>query len=159
MSFQDQWAEAVEKADEGFEQNDPPDPGIYDVSIQDARAFTSKAGKDTIVIELRVTSGPTVGHEWPILLGFGSTNAAKVAANQCSRLGVDIKAVSTLDELDTALKTHIGTYHQAEVKQNGEYRNTWLQGRVEGVQSDLGTDGSEFATTSAGAADDDDTPF
>lgn len=163
MSFQETWQQAAEHADEGFQPSQPPDPGMYDIEIRDAKAFTSNAGNDTVVIELRLASGPHQGHEWAIILGFGSEGAAKVAAAQCSRLGVHVKDVASLDELDRALKQHVGEYHTVEVKQNGQYRNTWLQGQITTAPpaSDVPVDTTDFqpAAAPAGNVPPDDIPF
>ena len=144
MTFDAQkWSDADPSAD--FEQKDPPPPGLYDVSVENARAFTSKQDKDFLVIELRAVSGRLEGHEWSVLFGFETEGAIKFAKGACERLGVDVAAVASLDELDTAVKGVVGEYLEVEVKQNGEYLNTYIQQRVtpgEPGTSDIPDDGA-----------------
>jgi hypothetical protein len=139
MSFTNTWASATVEEQGG---NDAPAPGLYTVAVVDAKAFTSKKGDDWVIIELRGLDGASTDHEWPLLLGFKSQEQANFTKRACRDLGVDVDNVTGLEALDEALKAAcVGRYFNVEVKQNGEYRNTYLQGPSEGVQGDLG-DGS-----------------
>lgn len=142
--------------DAGFENSEPPDPGLYEVSVQDARAFESKAGDDILVVEFRVITGPLTGHTWGVVNTFKSEGAVKVAKGMCSRLGVDVDGIGSLDELDTAVKAVLGNYYAVEVKQNGQYRNTYVEAPLSDVPKQ-GIPGMPDAT--APAADDEPVPF
>lgn len=159
MSFSSTWPTATADAPAG---GDAPDPGLYTVAVIDAKAFTSKKGDDWVVVELRAIGGPAADHEWPLLLGFKSQEQANFTKRACRDLGVDVDNIAGLDELDGALKqTAVGRYFNVEVKQNGEFRNTYLQGPAEGVQGDLDDAGPASAPNGGGEglADDDDIPF
>jgi hypothetical protein len=71
----------------------PARPGTYSVALTDARAFTSKAGKEVLVCELRIVDGAQEGYKWSVLMGFQSEGAAGVAKSFCSGLGVDVDNV------------------------------------------------------------------
>lgn len=150
MSFDENWGKAFA---DGPAPNEAPDPGVYDVALTDAAAFTSKAGNDVAKLDLRIVSEHLRDHEWTLILGFKNEGQAGVAKQQCAALGVDVSQIGSLDDLDTALKQFIGRYFTVEVKQNGQYRNTWIQ--VE-VTSELP---AEFPERVAAAAGDEDVPF
>jgi hypothetical protein len=128
MSFDDTWASAT--VEDQPDRTQPPEPGLYTVAIQDAKAITSEAGEDWVIIELEGIDGAAPNTEWSVLQGFKSPQQAGFTKRVCRDLGVDIDAVGSLDELDTALKPIVGRYFTVQVKQNGEYRNTYFQGQV-----------------------------
>lgn len=140
-----------------------PEPGVYETSVQDARAFTSEKGNDVMVVELRVLSGPEEGHTWSEVRGFKNEGSIKAAKSMCARLGVDVASINSLDRLDTALETVIGQYYAIEVKRNGEYLNTYITGRLTSAppKSDVPNDGFEPVAASAAstAGEDDPPPF
>ena len=126
--FADTWANAPVDGD----SNDPPDPGTYYVSVQDARAFVSKAGKDTMVVEFRVLDGPKEGYIYPVFFGF-EENRVGITKKFVASLGVDIDQ-PTLEALDAALKLIVGTYYTVDVVQRGTFRNTFVNGRMTGAE-------------------------
>ena len=70
MSFNDTWATAI--VDDQPDRTKPPEPGLYTVSVTDAKALTSQKGEDWVIIELRGVDGKATGHEWSFLQGFKS---------------------------------------------------------------------------------------
>jgi hypothetical protein len=76
------------------DQDDAPPPvGKHSVSLDDARAFTSKQGNEVLVAEFRVLDGPHEGVKWSVLHGFKNEKAAGVAKSFCAELGVDVESV------------------------------------------------------------------
>jgi hypothetical protein len=156
MSFASTWPNA---STEGGESNPPP-PGSYSVSLQDARAFTSKAGNEVMITEFRVLDGPKEGYVWSVVNTFKTPGAAGVAKSFAASLGANIE-VGTLDELDAELKLVLGTYYDVAVKQNGQYVNTYVNGRLTGAEvpaSDVPVDEAAFVTTPV-EGDNGDVPF
>lgn len=132
MSFQETWQNATA---DGSNDAPPPDPGMYDVTLADARAFVSKKGEAWTTLTFRVESLRNKGHEWDVLLGYRSQKQANVAKATVSKLGVDVDAITGIEDLDAALKQLVGQMFAVEVKQNGEYRNTYVDGPVQGSQT------------------------
>jgi hypothetical protein len=130
VSFQQHWPNATA---DGTNSNNlqPPDEGLFDVALIDAGAFTSKRGADIAKVEFRVVSQAYNGAEWAVLLGFDTQTKANIAKATCAQIGVDVETVESLDELDTALKEKVGGYYTVEVKRNGEYLNTYIQGEAD----------------------------
>jgi hypothetical protein len=136
------------------DDNDPPAPGTYSVALTDARAFTSKAGK-----ELRIVDGAQEGYKWSVLMGFQSEGAAGVAKSFCSGLGVDVDNVEPpIENLNAALKPHVGDYYSVDVYENKGYVNTKVTARLDGSTpvSDVPSDN---VPTHVQAADGDDIPW
>jgi hypothetical protein len=129
MSFTDIWA-AASKDDNASVP--PPPPGMYDVELSKARAFLSKKDEAWVSLTFKVTSKRARDHEWDVLLGFRSQGQANVAKNQIAKLGVDVDSVGDLDGLDQALGRKVGGYFAVEVKQNGDYVNTYVIGATAG---------------------------
>lgn len=161
MSSFDAGTWAAADPDAPLESKDPPDPGVYDVVIADARAFQSKAGKDTLIVEWNITAGPQTGYQWPDIYGFKSEGQTKAAKGLCSRIGVDVEGIAGLGDLDAAVKTRVGEYFTVEVRQNGDYRNTYVQASSQpALVSDVPNDAFQpAAAASAGDADDEPLPF
>lgn len=128
MSFNDTWAAAT--VEDQPDRTQPPEPGLYTVAITDAKALTSEAGEDWVIIELEGIDGAAAEHQWSVVQGFRTPQATGFTKRVCRDLGVDIDAVTSLDQLDTALKEIVGRYFTVQVKQKGEYRNTYFQGAV-----------------------------
>lgn len=150
-------AQAWQQASTDREDTEAPDPGLYDVALDDAKAFTSKAGNAVIVVEFRVVAGQNMGHRWSDVRGLQSEGAVKAAKAMCSRLGIRVDEVTSLDDIDTALKTLKGRYFEVEVVQNGEYRNSYVQGPATSSSSDIPT--PDDVADARQAAADDDVPF
>jgi hypothetical protein len=81
MSFSSTWGSASTNPQD---QDDAPPPvGKHSVSLDDARAFTSKKGNEVLVAEFRVLDGPHEGVKWSVLHGFKNEKAAGVAKSFC----------------------------------------------------------------------------
>lgn len=144
-----------------------PDPGpdgkaTFDVALDDARAFVSKAGNAVIVLNLRVVGGPLDNYQWGEVRGLKSEGQIKAAKATCARIGVgDLDTVTGIEDLESRLKEHVGTYYEIEVVQNGEYRNVYFQGKStpSDVPNDLLPSKQEAAAAIAGATAEEDIPF
>lgn len=147
------------------ERTGPPEPGTYVVALEDAKAFTSKAGNSVMVLDLRVTGGDADGYAWGEVRGFANDGQIKAAKATCSRIGVDVDHVTSLDEIDELLKQHVGEFYEVNVVQNGDYRNVYVNGHASGdfqaPQTDVPADTSDFepAASPAGGVPDEDIPF
>lgn len=148
MGFNDTWHDADPDA-VGGEKTQPPEPGLYTVTLMDGAAFTSKRGDDWMRISIEDVA---TRHAWDVLFGFGSQAAANVAKNQARELGVDVNQATSLEALDTQLKQQLGQYLEVEVVQDGEYRNSYVRGRAESL-------GAAIPAAVTGADDSSDTPF
>jgi hypothetical protein len=157
MTFSSTWSSASTNPQD---QDDapPPVPGKYSVALTDARAFTSKAGKEVLVCELRIMDGAQEGYKWSVLMGFQSEGAAGVAKSFCSGLGVDVESVEPpIENLNDALRPHVGSYYSVEVYENKGYRNTKVIGRDSSTPvSDVPSDD---APAHAPGVDTSDVPF
>lgn len=153
----DAWQSA--DPDAPMENNDPPDPGVYEAMLADAKAFTSSKGNDVAIVEWKIVSGGQMaGYQYPAIYTFKNEGAIKAAKATAARIGVDVDKIGGLDDLDVALKQHIGDYYGIEVVQNGQWRNTYVQGRAQAPLSDVPNDGFDPAPTDA-ATDDQTIPF
>lgn len=167
MSFDQTWHNAT--VDEQQDAGQPPEKGLYTTELIDAAAVTAKAsGKDWVILEFRALDGGAEGHAWKVFQGFGSPQQAGFTKRVCRDLGVDIDNVTAMSELDEQLKQQIGRYFTVEVKQNGEYRNTYIQGTVSPESFTLQQQGEIPVTdeppagaqlAAAPAGNDDDIPF
>lgn len=130
MTFSSTWSSASTNPQD---QDDAPPPvGKHSVSLDDARAFTSQKGNEVLVAEFRVLDGPHEGVKWSVLHGFKNEKAAGVAKSLCASLGVDVESVPGIDELNDALKPHVGSYYSVDVQQKGQWFNTYVTGRLDG---------------------------
>lgn len=140
-----------------------PDPGTYTIALEDARAFESKAGNSVIVLDVKVVGGDLDGYSWGEVRGLESEGQIKAAKATCSRIGVDVEQVTSLEEIDALLKQHVGSFYDVNVVQNGAYRNVYFNGRVTSfaAESDVPVDTSDFepAPVPGGPVSDDDIPF
>lgn len=149
MTFAETWEKATS---DGNENSSPPPEGTYEIALIGASAFTSKKGSEIVKLELRVVSAGEQDHEWTEIRSFGSQGAANAAKATCFRIGVDVDNVSSLDELDTELKTHVGAYYSVNVVRNGEYMNTYFEEATQPAEVPV-----DFQP--APVPDDDDVPF
>jgi len=124
MSFQEMWPKAKINGGDGTS----PPPGSYEVLLKGASAFTSKGGVDVVKLELEVVSEPERGHEWTELHNFSSQGKANALKATVSRLGIDVDAISSFSDLDTALGKRVGSYYTVDVVQKGDYLNTYIDG-------------------------------
>lgn len=124
MGFDDTWAQADPDA-VGNSEDNAPDDGTHDAALIEGRAFTSKGGNDMVVLEWQTVDRQ---HQWPSLHGFKTQEAANFTKKTCRDLGVAIDDVASLDELDSLLKEHVGEFFEVEVKRNGDYINTYING-------------------------------
>lgn len=151
---------------EGGDQTEAPDPGVYDVTVTDGKAFVSKAGNPVIVVELQVLGGSSHNHQWAELRGLKTEGQVKAAKAMCARLGVDVDNVFGLADIDAQLKGCVGLYYTVEVKQNGDYRNVYVLGRCETAPPGTDVPAGDFipskeeaAAAVAAAKATDDVPF
>lgn len=155
MSF-DAWHTADPDAAGNGDDLNPPDDGTYEVTLIGAAAFTAKSDAAFVKNQYQVLTGPAAGYEWTVLLGFKSQEQANVTKKACRDLGVEIDAITSQEALSEALEALVGQYYTVEVKTNGKFRNTYIQGPL--VGSDLPAPPPEPVTAGA-PSDDDGVPF
>ncbi len=144
--------------DSGFENNDPPTPGTYTVMLNDGRAFTSKKGDDFVSLNWKIVAGDQADYTWDALYNFKNEGAFKATKAVCQRIGIDVDSIASLEDLSQKIVEKTGKWFEVEVKQNGEWRNTYVNGAAQQTaRTDAPAETSEFAHTSVGA--DDDIPF
>lgn len=142
------------------ESKDPPPEGEYEVAIDNAEFFTSKAGNAVIKLSLRVTSaGDEQGWSWDEIRGMGTEGQMKAAKATCARLGIDVDAIDSEDQLNAELEACIGRYYEVAVKQNGDYLNCYINSRVHGVDEGVPDFRPAAGGTPAAVGADDDIPF
>ena len=147
MSFTDVWGNADPDATGA---GDPPEEGIYDVLLCDASAFMSKEKQELwIKLTFRQITGDS---EWDVLQGFRSQKQSNFSKRTCKLIGVDVDAIGSLEDLDRALRERCGNYFTVEVKQNGEFVNTYVQ---EGATPNVAPPPPPPTTAAAPLADDD----
>jgi hypothetical protein len=157
MSFSSTWGSASTNPQD--QEDAPPPVGKHSVSLDDARAFVSEKGNEVLVAEFRVVDGPHEGVKWSVLHGFKNEKAAGVAKSLCASLGVDVEGIGPdIAELNDALKPHVGSYYSVDVKQKGQWFNTYVTGRLDGSVpvSDVPSDG---APSHGSSVDTSDVPF
>lgn len=157
--FNSEWNKAtVNDGDQDSSFDPPADDGDYVIELVKGSALTSKKGDDWVVLELADVAS---GHAWTLMLGFKSQGQANVTKTACSRLGIEVEEVASLQELDVQLSLLAGRYFEVTVKTNGEYRNTYINGPAVRPQqlpvSDVPVPEEELAA--AGVDDGDDVPF
>jgi hypothetical protein len=160
MTFSSTWGSASTNPKD--QEDAPPPVGTHSVSLDDARAFTSKAGNEVLIATFRVLDGPHEGVKWDVVMGFSSEGAAGVTKSFCQSLGVDVDSVeaSSIENLNDALKAHLGTYYGVDVVQKGISFNTYVTGRLDGSApvSDVPADGAP-AHAPASKEDQDEAPW
>jgi hypothetical protein len=131
MTFSSTWSSASTNPQD---QDDAPPPvGKHSVSLDDARAFVSEKGNEVLVAEFRIVDGQHEGVKWSVIHGFKNEKAAGVAKSMCAALGVDVEGIGPdIAELNDALKPHVGAYYSVDVKQKGQWFNTYVTGRLDG---------------------------
>lgn len=135
MGFADTWSDA--DPDGNNDSANPPREGLFDVALVGARAFESKKGEDTVVLEFQTVDKQ---HQWSSLHGFKTPQAAGFTKGACQKIGVDVESVSSLEELDAALKAFVGGFYEVEVKKNGEFWNTYVNDGVGPPKADVPAD-------------------
>jgi hypothetical protein len=149
VSFTDTWQKATI---DGSDNTSPPPEGKYEVALIDASAFVSKKGTEIAKLEFRVVSVNEQGHEWVEIRSFATQGAANAAKATCHRLGVEVDQVGSLEELDGALKSCVGSYYAVNVVRKGEYLNTYVEEATKDAPDETGF-------KAAAPDSDDDVPF
>lgn len=127
-NFAQTWANADADAVGKHEDTVPPEPGSYfGVTLIGASAWVKEA-TDQAWMRLRWKLNDGTDHEWDVLYGFKNHAQANVAKNTARTLGIDIDKVAGIEALDVALDLECGKYFDVNVVQNGEYRNTYVEG-------------------------------
>jgi len=145
MNFGALWQNA--NPDAVGENNEPPEPGRYDVALAGAGAWIAKSsGNPTMKLTWRRVED---GYEWDDIYGFKTEGAANYSKKVAREVGVDVDAVADLDQLDSALKAVVGGFFIVDVQQNGDRRNTYVAGTLTG---DVPIDTSDMQPTPIPAA-------
>lgn len=149
-------------ANSGQDDNDlePPADGTYNVELTGAEAFTSKKGDFIVRLKWTVRDVSENGYEWTDLLMFRSAKQASISKGKIEALGVST-VVANPEELNTNLQEVVGNYYGLTVKTNGQYRNTYVNGKA--PAGDIPSDPSIFEPVithpPVTATADDDMPF
>jgi len=130
------WANTPVNDGESGQDNPPPEPGLYECVLADARAFTSKAGKDIVKLTYSVASGPLSGYQWDDIYTF-EPRRIKATKSTIAHLGVDVATVTSLEQLGDMLSERVGEWFTIRVVQNGEFRSTYVNGPVGASQAPL----------------------
>lgn len=144
---------------------DPPPDGTYTVALVDTFAGTSKAGNHGVMLTWKVVDVAHNDHQWKVWLGTKSPDQASITKRSVRDLGVDVDQIDPADGwdgVDLRLVEVRGRYFQVTVKTNGKFRNTYVDGPAEGVQTDLPAATSAesgYAPAAAAPTDDTDIPF
>lgn len=155
MSFADQWGAATVN---DSDRTEPPEPGLYEVALDDARAFTAQSGNPWFVVELRVVTGDQTGHKWSILADLAKEGGIKAAKSMSAKLGVDVSEIASIEDLDRLAKVHVGSYYTVDVVQKGDFRNTYVRGPADGVSEPAGA-AAQSAAQEPPPYTDEDIPF
>jgi hypothetical protein len=151
MNFGALWQNADPDAVGGGD-SEPPEPGRYGVALIDAGAWVARSsGKPTMKLGWRRIED---SYEWSDIYGFGSEGAANFAKRMARDVGADVDGIADLEELDRALKEHVGNFYTVDVQQNGNWKNTYIAGTPTREVSVEAPD-----PTAATAAPADDVPF
>jgi hypothetical protein len=146
MSFDD-----FKSADGGS----PPDGSVLDARLVRAYVFESQRG-DTFI----KTEWTTDRYYWEYLRGIAG-NGRRVAQELVLALGIDMTKLNSWEALGDELAVREGTTYTVRVEHNGNFINTYVEDKPQGVQEEIPID-RDFAPTPAGAGavdDDDDIPF
>ncbi len=156
MSFAEAWTSATTDT----ERSEAPEPGVYEVTLEDARAWTAQSGTDWFAVDLHVIAGASTGHQWSVLANLSKEGGVKAAKSMSAKLGVAIDEVSGLADLDRLLKVQVGNYYEVDVVQRGDFRNTYIRDRITGEQPAESDVPSDFPSADSSGSDDaEDIPF
>jgi len=134
----------------GGDGGDPPEDGRYQVALIDAGAAISKKEKP---YQKMVWQRLEDRYEWTVIHGFGSEGSANMAKREAREVGCNVDEITSLEELDAALKAQVGGYFIVDVRTNGDFRNTYVAGTLTG---DVPIDTSDMQPVPAAAATGDD---
>ena len=124
LNFGAMWQHADPDAIGGGD-NQPPEPGRYQVALIDAGAAISKKEKPYQKMVWRRLEDR---YEWTVIHGFSSEGSANVAKREAREIGVNVDDIASLEELDAGLKAQIGGFFLVDVSQNGDFTNTYVTG-------------------------------
>lgn len=151
-------------AETQLDYNEPPPLGVYDVRVDGASIFESKAGDTYLKMTYTIVSQQHAGHQWEQIHGFKDKQLAFTKMH-IKRLGVDVGAVSNQDELEQELDQVVGRHYTVEVVARGPYTNTDIKASASAPlrRSDVPIPGMNGEVTpgapATAAKDDDDCPF
>jgi hypothetical protein len=124
-----------------FAENETPAPGMYTVTVTEAKFALTGEGKDkpTIIVEYRTADGK----QWADVKQLTSEGRIKSAKILMKDLGLDPDALTSQDAIHAGLKSIEGTYFDVQIKESsalntktGEfYRNTSILGRATSAAS------------------------
>ena len=157
MSFADMWQAAAE-GDGKIE----PEPGTYTGVVRSAEGFYSRNGTECVRVTLEITESEDrpdlVGNSFDHMMFFGNEVGARISRENLALYGVEVSKVSSFDELIDRIDEIEGVEADVRVSINGSYTNVNVL-RSRTGESDVPSDGNDFAPPVAPAADDDPPPF
>lgn len=136
------------------DDDNPPAPGTYEAVLVEGSAFTSQAGKPYLKLRWRLVGDPL--SLWTELYGLDRLGGKKAAKATLERMQVNLDAVTDFDSLGSVVAQAVDQFFTVTVKQNGQYRNTYVEGPS---APDAGvTDPGDFPVPAPANASDD-VPF
>lgn len=119
---------------EGFSENETPPPGIYLVTVTEAKFALTGESKDkpTIIVEYRTQDGK----QWADVKTLTSEGRIKSAKILMRDLGLDPDALTSQEAIHAGLKSVEGTYFDVTIKASSSlkpdgtpYLNTYVNGK------------------------------
>jgi hypothetical protein len=120
---------------EGFSENETPPPGVYLVTVTEAKFAQTGENKDkpTIIVEYRTADGK----QWADVKTLTSEGRIKSAKILLRDLGLDPDALTSQEAIHAGLKSIEGTYYDVTVKASNSlnpttgqpYLNTYVNGK------------------------------
>ena len=146
---------------EGFSENETPPPGVYLVTVTEAKFALTGESKDrpTIIVEYRTADGK----QWADVKTLTSEGRIKSAKILLRDLGLDPEALTSQEAIHAGLKSIEGTYYDVTVKASASvkpdgtpYLNTYVNGKH---SAGLPSPTIETGVAAPAATADDEIPF
>jgi hypothetical protein len=137
----------------GGDAGEPAD-GIHTATLQTAAVFESKAGAWWIRTCWQTAD---LAHYWESLHGTEG-GAQRFTLRLLAAIGVNLETLGSWDQLGDELATIEGGIFTVKVTHRGEFLNTEIEGRPQGIQTAIPVETPTAAPRSA-IFDDDDIPF
>jgi hypothetical protein len=140
----------------GGDSGEPPD-GIHTATLQATSVFESKAGAWWVRTCWQTADR---AHYWESLHGTEG-GAKQFTLRLLAAIGVNLEALGSWDALGDELATVEGGLYTVKVTRRGDFLNTEIEGRPQGVQTEIPvqTPAAPAPASSSAIFGDDDIPF
>lgn len=142
---------ALRNAGEQTGFDEAPPPASYEAELYKAETFyANTTGEQFLRLGWKILTGRLRDHKWQTIHciedykpdGTDNEGALRVTMGVLKGMGVEITdAVRTPDDLLAVLHPLVGAPFAIDVKQSGQYRNTWPQNPLASVQQDMPVSG------------------